>query len=362
MPYYIERRPSGIYRLRGTHHGVPAQDRSLKTRSAEQAEALREAAEREVFERVVYGKRPAQTFAALSIDFLTAGRDLGPRSVDIIEHLADKRLDDITPADCDRLAAKIYPDAKPSTVNRNIIAPISAIMNWAAADGRAPLRKWPRRRERQTMTDWRRPAEIEQIMSHLTSPQARALFAIYVGCGLRASEAVFLDGREIAPDISRVRVLGTVRPTDKGAIEKGYQGTKGHYDRVVPIPERARQIIAPVVNLGPGRAFVNSRGFAWSDRNALVKTLKAACVRAKVPELTPHTLRHTFATWHYAVHRDRLGLMTLGGWTDDDLIKRYVHLADEALREEVLQSKWAISGQSVPAAEEKDIENNTKAG
>lgn len=358
---YTDRRPSGIYRIRGTHHGVKI-DRSSGTRSFAEAEAIREKWEREIFERVILGKRPGATFAALAADFIRAGRSLGPHDEAIILALGERDAATITPADCDALAVAIYPNAKPSTINRNIIAPISALMNWAAAADRAPKRAWPRRRERQTRTDWRRPAEMEEIIAALTSPQARALVALHLGCGLRASEAVFLDGREIAPDLSSVHILGTVRADDKDALKKGYQGTKGFYDRRVAIPPRARMFLAPVVNLGPGRALVNSRGYPWSDRNALNKTLRAACIRAGKAPMGPHTLRHSWATWFNAVEGDPVRLMACGGWTDLGLVQRYAHASDAALRDEVLASGWAIDGQrNQPQAENGNRNNAVSA-
>jgi integrase len=44
------------------------------------------------------------------------------------------------------------------------------------------------------------------------------------------------------------------------------------------------------------------------------------------PDLTPHDLRHTWATWHYAVHRDLLLLKVEGGWSSVTLVERYAHL------------------------------------
>lgn len=339
MPLYLEKRPSGIYRVRGTHHGI-AISRSTGTRSIREAEAVKEKFEREIFETVILGKKQTETFIQLARDYLTAGKTLGPRSEDIILYFSDRPLDQITPSDCDLLAARIYPDAKASTINRNIIAPISAIMNWAANNGRAPLRKWPRRRERQAVTDWRRPAEMEAILAAVPSPQARALVALHIGCGLRASEAVFLDGRDVAPDLSYIRVLGTVRPDDVDAVAKGYEGTKGFLDRRVPVPPRARVFIAPVISNEPGRALVNSRGLPWADRHALNSTLPRACEKAGFPPIRAHALRHTWATWNNAVMGDLRRLMDFGGWTDLSLVQRYAHCGDDSLRDEVLASGW----------------------
>ncbi|MEM7493453.1 MAG: hypothetical protein AAF296_08730 [Pseudomonadota bacterium] len=160
MPLKIDRRPSGIYRIRGMHHGVSV-DRSAQTRSREQAEALREKWERDIFAEVILGRKRTESFAEVAADYLKAGRDLGPKAEEIILYLADKKAGDVVPADADALASMIYPSAAPSTINRNIIAPISAIMNWAARSDRAPKRVWPRLRERSKRTDWRRPDEIE---------------------------------------------------------------------------------------------------------------------------------------------------------------------------------------------------------
>ncbi|MEM7493454.1 MAG: tyrosine-type recombinase/integrase [Pseudomonadota bacterium] len=195
-------------------------------------------------------------------------------------------------------------------------------------------------------------------MAALQGAHARALAALYVGCGLRASEAVFLDGREVAPDLSSVLILGTVRPEDKAAKAKGYHGTKGYRDRRVAIPSRARQFLAPVINTGPGRALRNSRGQPWSDRNAMNKTLPRACERAGLARLRAHALRHTWATWHNAVLGDPIRLMADGGWTDLSLVERYAHASDGALREEVLRTGWAISGQWEGAEGKKS--NNKK--
>jgi len=54
------------------------------------------------------------------------------------------------------------------------------------------------------------------------------------------------------------------------------------------------------------------------------------------PELTPHDLRHTWASWHYALHRDLLALKIEGGWSSVGLVERYAHLLP-AGREEAIR-------------------------
>ena len=53
--------------------------------------------------------------------------------------------------------------------------------------------------------------------------------------------------------------------------------------------------------------------------------------------------------------------MKEGGWTDDDLIKRYVHLPDDALAGEVIARGWAISGQPEISKIEKPSEDKAQS-
>ncbi|MGA7264715.1 MAG: hypothetical protein WBX30_28045 [Stellaceae bacterium] len=52
-----------------------------------------------------------------------------------------------------------------------------------------------------------------------------------------------------------------------------------------------------------------------------------AVARAKLDSrLTPHSCRHTWASWHYALYKDPLRLRYDGGWSTLDLVERYAHL------------------------------------
>lgn len=339
MPFKPHRTEYGTYRIRGTHHGVSI-SKSAGTRSFAEAQAIAEAWERKVFEEKVLGYKPPETFAELAIGYIEAGGDLGRRAEDLIQHLGERTADQINNAVLKKVAVDVYPDAKNSTINRNIIAPVSALMNWAAEQDRAPLRKWKRLPERQTKTNWRRPSEIERIFAQFREPTTVAYAAAHVGCGLRASEAAFLHAIDVAPDLTWLKVLGDAR-VDEGTLKKGYQGTKGKRDRTVEIPPRARELMTGHVRTGTkGRAFLNYKGQPWSGRDAISTSLRKACERADLPPMSPHDLRHTFATWHNAVYGDPLLLMRVGGWTALRLVERYAHVADRSLRQEVIDSGW----------------------
>ena len=57
-------------------------------------------------------------------------------------------------------------------------------------------------------------------------------------------------------------------------------------------------------------------------------------------DVTPHTLRHTWATWYYAQTRDFGGLMDLGGWAKSEMANRYRKIAPDDLADRLLKFGW----------------------
>ena len=50
-----------------------------------------------------------------------------------------------------------------------------------------------------------------------------------------------------------------------------------------------------------------------------------ACRRASITDFSPHTCRHTWATWHYAKYKDLQKLMDEGGWSSLAMVMIYAH-------------------------------------
>jgi integrase/recombinase XerD len=117
----------------------------------------------------------------------------------------------------------------------------------------------------------------------------RALLELLYGCGARISEAVGLDVDEIDMTSGTVRLLG-----------------KGSKERVVPVGSYAREAVSaylvrarPVLAAagdGSPALFLNARGGRLSRQSAWT-VLHAAAERAGLrTRISPHTLRHSFAT------------------------------------------------------------------
>jgi len=138
--------------------------------------------------------------------------------------------------------------------------------------------------------------EVERLLDAAGGPEAdsprglrdRALLELLYGSGARISEAVGLDVDDLDSDEGFARVSG-----------------KGGKTRVVPIGDYARRAVeAYLVRARPelGKAgrggpalFLNARGGRLSRQGAWM-VLRAAAERAKLSNVSPHTLRHSFAT------------------------------------------------------------------
>jgi integrase/recombinase XerD len=140
-------------------------------------------------------------------------------------------------------------------------------------------------------------ADVEAILEAAGSPgtvlalRDRALLEVLYGTGARISEAVGLD----VDDLDRVE--GT-------ALLRG----KGGKDRLVPVGSyalaaveayltRARPELASVgTSERAGAMFLNARGGRLSRQSAWTVLVKAADRAGVTRDVSPHTLRHSFAT------------------------------------------------------------------
>lgn len=327
MPLYIEKRASGIYRIRGVHHGERV-DESANTRSAAAADKVREKVEREIFERVILGKAPPYSFAQAAADYMLGGGD-GQFLEPIIAEFGLKDVRQLKQADIDTLAVRLFPNGKNSTRNRKAYTPFIAVMTYAANDGRREERRWRRPEQPQGRTDWRTPDEMERILEKL-APNARALATFYLGTFCRASEGIGLEWPAVSPAAQRVT----------------FEITKGGYARHADLIPRVREIMPQRPSNGLGHVFLTDRDRTpWHSYDAVNLALKRACKAAGARPLSCHTLRHTGATWRYALTRDITELMKVGGWKSPDMVFRYVHAGTDDLADMVRRNNWAKDGQ-----------------
>ena len=138
-------------------------------------------------------------------------------------------------------------------------------------------------------------ADIESILDAAGAPgtslalRDRALLELLYGTGARISEAVGLDLDDLDPEQGTVLLRG-----------------KGGKERLVPVGSYARQALDAYLVRGRGELsgagrglpalFLNARGGRLSRQSAWTVLVKAADRAGVTAEVSPHTLRHSFAT------------------------------------------------------------------
>jgi integrase/recombinase XerD len=179
-----------------------------------------------------------------------------------------------------------------------------------------------------------RPLSVSEMEALLTVPSEadaagvrdRAILETMYGAGLRISEVVGLDVDDVDLEEGSVRVIG-----------------KGDKEREVPLGRfavralnayltRSRPVLAGGVSRGG--LFLNQRGGRLT-RQGTAKILKAAAARAGLAKrVTPHTLRHSFATHLLEGGADIRVVQELLGHASLATTQIYTLVTGERLREE----------------------------
>jgi integrase/recombinase XerC len=152
--------------------------------------------------------------------------------------------------------------------------------------------------------------------------RARAILELLYATGIRCSELVGLDVSEVDLDGRLLRVLG-----------------KGRKERVVPFGTPARAALEAYLDKRSEQhpridaLFLNTRGGRLTDRS--VRNIVAARVRAVAlaRRVSPHSLRHSFATHLLERGADLRAIQELLGHTSLSTTQRYTHVNARQLLE-----------------------------
>nr|WP_314074711.1 tyrosine-type recombinase/integrase [uncultured Roseococcus sp.] len=358
MPLKLVRRPgTALWQITGTVAGQRVRESSGTTDRAI-AEEIRAKRETDLHRAAIYGPAVVKTWgeAVLRYDEVknpSAGqaaflaritRYFGPRLLlkDIHQDLVDK----VVKALCAENAA-------PATKLRNVIGPIRAVLTVAAARGwcALPALEVPKGATGEKRTRWLTPAELLRLRA-ASAPHLQALITFLVCTGPRLGEALRLEWADV--DLPHARA--TLRGVKDNASEER--------DRILELPPAA---VAALANIAypsrddegkriwsvekKGRVFRTHEGEDYPDSEdggGQIRTAWAtACRNAGFPgewhgeegrrrwwtpkDVTPHVLRHTWASWRYAYHRDILRLKHEGDWSSISLVERYAKLVPAGL-------------------------------
>ncbi len=267
---------------------------------------------------------------------LAAYRNDLERAADSLGSLGSAQADDLS-----RLGAD-WADLAPSTVARRSAA-LRRFFGFLVDDGLRkddPSATLPRPRLERPLPRILDAQEVERMFAsaedraasgELAAVRNLALLELLYGSGLRATELVSLP-------------RGAVRPGQPFLMVRG----KGSKERLVPISSRAERAVGRWLEIAPGgRPWLFPGGKAHLSRMRLFQVVRAMAADAGIaPErVSPHVLRHAFATHLLSGGADLRVLQSLLGHADIATTQIYTHV-DSARLVELVNSRHPLATRS----------------
>lgn len=336
MPLKLVKRPKSPYWImRGTVRGLSVEE-STGVTDKKLAEEIRAKREAEILTESVYGKATTVTFASAVLDYLEHGagnkRFLRP----LLDHFKTTLLREIDQHAIDLAAKKLYPNAGPATRNRQVYTPASAILHHAARKGWCPVPVIARPKQPKGVVRWIKPEEADRLID-ACAPHLRPLVVFLLYTGARAGEAVWLDWSNV--DLAKPQV--TFPKTKNGDAR-----SVPLHPRVVHELSRLNHRDGAVFRTPAGEPYARPTGDADTSAGTRIgSAFQGACRRAGLIDFTPHSCRHTWATWHYQKNHDLPTLQELGGWKTPSMVFRYTHTNVEEHASSVEKLPWGNPGE-----------------
>lgn len=343
------RRGSSMLYLHGTVLGQKVRE-STGTGDRHVADQIRIKRESELTRQSIHGKTATRTFADAAGSYLTAEPRTAPTALAVrklLLHFRDTPLARIGQDSLDGAFEAILTAgvaASPATKVRAVITPLQAILEHAAVLGWCAKPAFKKPRIPKTSTSFLLPHQADALIAH-AAPHLRPLLTFLIGTGCRMSEALELDWSKVDLHGARATVW------QKQGNERRIDLPGRVLTALRALPEREGAVFRPAVTrLSKGLKNTVLHGESYRDNAAgggQIKSGWAAACRAAglpgtwrewtpkgsakprrqfVPTLTPHDCRHTWASAHYAIHRDLLKLKADGGWGTVAMCERYCHM------------------------------------
>ena len=241
--------------------------------------------------------------------------------------------EDVSAQDIDHLLLRRYlaglaKDTKKSSIGRKLAAIRSffrfLLRRGTIAKNPAELIATPKKEQRLPFH-----LDIDQATSLMEAPvdeqkfalRDRAILELLYSSGLRVSELTSLDIGELDLAGGMVRVTG-----------------KGGKERIVPVGSRALNAIKEYLDqrcgdTSRGALFFNSRG-CRINRRSVARIVETHVMRiAAFKQISPHTLRHTFATHMLEGGADLRAIQELLGHASLSTTQKYTHVSIDRLME-----------------------------
>lgn len=280
------------------------------------------------------------------IRYLKLERNYSPNTIDayrhdlhlLLNHLSGQGLTptDVKLDDLQRFAAWIHERGIGTKSQARILSGVRTFYHYLVVDGYLevdPTELLESPHLPKHLPEYLTTEEVDRLEAaiDLTSAEGhrnRAIIEVFFSCGLRVSELVELKLSNLFLNERFMRVVG-----------------KGGKERLVPISQRAvgelelwfddrRQM-----RIKPGEddyVFLNRRGHHLTRTMILIMVKRLGEAAGIKKTLSPHTLRHSFATALLRGGADLRVIQVLLGHADIATTEIYTHMDDESLRQAVL--------------------------
>ena len=199
-------------------------------------------------------------------------------------------------------------------------------------DDPTELLEWPTTGD--YLPEYLTPEEVDTLedsidLSRPDGHRNRAIIEVLFSCGLRVSELISLCWSQVYPEEHFLRIMG-----------------KGSKERLVPISDRALQelerwrLCRDQLNIKPGEedyVFLGRYGHHLTRQMVLIMLKRQALEAGIRKTISPHTLRHSFATALLEGGADLRAIQVMLGHEHIKTTEIYTHLTMQTLRDEVLQ-------------------------
>ena len=281
------------------------------------------------------------------IRYLKLERNLSPNTLDAYRRDLDKLagfargegidMTDIQLKHLQQFAATLHDIGVGPTSQGRILSGVRSFYRYLMLDGYrdddpTELLEWPQTGEHlPTVLTTDEVDRLENSID-LSKPEGhrnRAIIEVLFSCGLRVSELVNLKLSQLYLDEQFLRVVG-----------------KGAKERLVPISPRAIQelddwfLCRKQMDIKPGEedyVFLNRRGAHLTRTMILIMIKRQAAEAGIAKTISPHTLRHSFATCLLEGGADLRAIQAMLGHEDIGTTEIYTHLSDTSLRREILE-------------------------
>ena len=277
--------------------------------------------------------------------YLKLERNLSPNTIEAYRNdlrwllayvnFHELKVEEVKLEDLDNFSASLHDQRITPRSQARILSGVRSFFKFLLLDGfidADPTELLVSPHVRNALPDVLSTAEVDRLeasidLSKWEGQRNRAIIEVLFSCGLRVSELVNLKLSNLYVEEKFVRVTG-----------------KGDKERLVPISSRALDELNAwfadrnMMRIKPGEedyVFLNRRG-AHLTRTMILIMIKRQVVAAGITKtISPHTLRHSFATALLEGGADLIAIQAMMGHEDIATTEIYTHIDTSSLREEI---------------------------